>query len=176
MWRGGAGDRIWGVLAVARWDCDSGAGRWIPGELGVPAQSRIGPTAPTPAQSSRFWGSLVSGGLGDVKEARAGQWDADAPLWARPLLCVGPALPIWVPFACGSLCPGLDKGQGRCRAQRSLRSPLPVSLRLCVLGLRPRSLLGTPAIPHEQIWSSASSLVSRILCPFPCREPFRASW
>lgn len=46
---------------------------------------QLGSAAGAPEHREGIWGSLVSGGLGDVvREARAGQWDAVAPLRARP--------------------------------------------------------------------------------------------
>lgn len=74
---------------------------------------QFGPAARTPEHREGVWGSSVSGGLGDVaREARAGQWGADAPPWARPTATVlGAALPlpVWVCFARGSFWPGLEQ-------------------------------------------------------------------
>lgn len=82
-------------------------------ESGLTGQ--FGPAVRTPEHLEGVWGSLVSGGLGDIgRETRAGQWGPDAPLWTRPhtaALGTGPSTLVWVCFACGSLCPGLEQGQ-----------------------------------------------------------------
>lgn len=54
---------------------------------------QLGSAAGAPEHREGIWGSLVSSGLGDrVREARAGQWDAVAPLRARPRADPAPPL------------------------------------------------------------------------------------
>lgn len=90
-------------------------------------------------------GAAGEGGLGDVAEGGSvGQWDADAPLWARPSLMVC--------FALESQWPELLVDGGLDYTGWGSRSLSSVSFVVCLLGVRSRTLFGVPSL---QPWVSS---------------------